>query len=66
MEKTTVEKFSRKDRDFLIVNWVKDGGSIHQETFEIKKISEQDLFNILENDALMDIPLQTEPPFRAN
>jgi hypothetical protein len=28
MEKTTVEKFSRKDRDFLIVNWVKDGGSM--------------------------------------
>lgn len=61
MEKSIVEKFSRKGRDFIIILFEKGDGSFKKEVFEIKqKIDERDLFDINYNDALTEAKKELE------
>lgn len=43
MEKAIVEKFSRNGRDFIIIIWDNGQGVLHEETFEVRKVSEREV-----------------------
>lgn len=52
MPNSTVEKYYKDGRNFIIVVWENERGLLHEEIFEVNKISERDISDVSVNETL--------------